>query len=250
MGVLSFDGTDDMLHWGTLASALANVSDGAYTIAVLWKRSSVNSFQPLSYLTSASAIEVGMLIRPFSTDMYMLGVNGEGFMDITDSDTPYITVVTKTAGTTAPRAHWKVGAAGSWTHSDFGSTIADQIDSTQLDIGGSVIDTGDQFGGWIGLVGWWEGSMSDANVEALDNNWRTSDWWASAHGTPVFLAELDVAGASVTDLAGNASGLSVTGTSLDSGETLESWNFDGTGGAAPASLIYNPAKSRAPLRSL
>jgi hypothetical protein len=97
-----------------------------------------------------------------------------------------------------------------------------------LNIGSGPLSS-EFFDGWVGVVAWWEGAMSQANKEALDNNWRTSDLWNSAHGQPTFLCECNVAGASVTDLAGNASSPSVTGTTLDAAETLDSWNFDGTG---------------------
>jgi hypothetical protein len=148
----------------------------------------------------------------------------------------YLFALSKGAGTVAPRLAWKANAAGSWTHENLTQTCPDQIDATMLEIG--AWQGGDFYHGHIGLIAWFEGAMSDADKEALDNNWRTSDVWGSAHGQPKFLVELDVAGASVVDLAGNASSLAVTGTTLDAAQTLDSWNFDGTGAAAATSFPF------------
>jgi hypothetical protein len=43
------------------------------------------------------------------------------------------------------------------------------------------------------------------------------------------LIEFNVTASSLVDLAGNANSLNFTGTTLDAAETLNSWNFDGTG---------------------
>src|SRR6202008_1241496 len=110
----------------------------------------------------------------------------------------------KGAGSVAPRLGWKLGSGGGWTHENAGSSMVDQIAATILDIG-VWEGTSDPANAWIGVVAWWEGAMSDVNKEALDDNWRTSDLWLSAHGQPTFLAELNVAAGRVVDLAGNAS---------------------------------------------
>lgn len=234
MGVLQFDGVDDRLRWTTLAAALADVSDAAWTMAVLAKWADATGFKALSYLltSSSSVAEAGLSFNGSNEDMICDFATTCDFTGtFTNTSSPYLFAVSKGAGSVAPRLGWKLGVAGSWTHQNGTATIADQIDATSLEIG-ILTGTSDPMDGWIGVVGWWEGAMSDADKEALDNNWRTSDWWNSAHGQPAFLAELNVAAGSVVDLAGNASSTSHVGTSLDSGETLDSWNFDGTG--APA----------------
>lgn len=247
MGVLQFDGVDDRLKWTTLASALLNVSDGAWTLAVLLKRGGVASataYDGVSYLLSGTGN--GTAKAGFSFHGVGSGDDNKIFVDVgsgsrtliatfTNTTSPYLIVLSKGAGTVVPRAAWKVGSGGAWTHQNLNTTVADQIDATMIEIGAWQAE--DFFTGHIGVVAWWEGAMSDADKEALDDNWRTSDWWNSAHGQPVFLAELNVAGASVVDLAGNASSLSVTGTTLDSGETLDSWNFNGKGVVTAANSV-------------
>lgn len=143
----------------------------------------------------------------------------------------YVAVISKAAGTVAPIVSRYVKSTVTWTHYTLTTTVADQIATTMIELG--AWQNGDYFDGWIGVAAFWEGAMSQTNKEALVTNWRTSDVWTSAHGQPAFLSELNVAGLSAVDLAGNASSITVTGTSLDAAETLDSWNFDGTGATAP-----------------
>ena len=240
MGVLQFDGSDDQLKWTTLASALSNVSDGAWTMAILCKIADFGHFNGLSYLlTGAGAGTVRAGASYNSTAASMMVDIGAGSIfpsDFSSTTTTYIFAFSKAAGSANPRLGW-AAFGGGWTHEAGASTIADGVAAAQLQIG-TWQDT-DNFEGHIGLVGWWEGAMSDSDKEALDNNWRTSDWWNSAHGEPEFLVELNVDAGSVTDLASNASSSSHTGTTLDAGETLEDWDFDGTGEVTePASMAW------------
>jgi len=243
MGVLKFDAVDDRLRWTTLATPLANVSDGAWTLAVLVRRETAAVWGGMSYLESGGGTtpEAGASFNGATEDITIdiAGTAREFAGTFSDTTNPYMFAISKAAGATTPRMAWKLGSGGSWAHVDAtGGTLADQIASNTLDIG-VLTGTVDPFDGWIGLVGWWEGAMSDANKEALDDNWRTSDWWASAHGQPAFLAELNVAAGSVVDLAGNASSTSHTGPALDAGETLNSWNFDGTGAVVTPAVSPN-----------
>ena len=232
MGVLKFDNVDDNLKWTSLASALANVSDGAWTLAVLVKFVALGDFNSLCYLLSGAGdgtAEAGLSYNSSITAMYVDADGGKAFTSTISSTTsPYLFAVSKAAGSVTPRLGWKLGSGGSWTHEDSSSAMVDQIAATMIQIG-TWQGANDPANAWIGLVGWWEGAMSDGNKEALDNGWRTSDWWTSAHGQPVFLTELNVDAGSVTDMAGNASSPSHTGTTLDAGETLDSWTFDGSG---------------------
>jgi hypothetical protein len=236
-GVLLFDGVDDVLKWSSLGTALANVSDGAWTLAALLKGVAItplSSSDAVSYLLSGSGagtVEAGVSFE--AADNLVVDVSGQPASGtaLVDAQT-YIVVAKKAAGTVRPTYDWINGPLGSWTHAApaGGAALADQVAATMLEIG--AWQGGDPFDGYIGLVGWWEGAMSNAQTEALSSFWRTSDWWNHAFGQPKFLAELNVAGGSVIDLAGNASSLVATGTTVDAGESLDAWNFDGYGGIA------------------
>lgn len=242
-GVLKFDNVDDRLRWTTLASALANTSDGAWTMVSVLKRVGPGGFDALSYLLSGTGngvTEAGMSFDASSHAFLDINAGNTCTSTLTSTASPYMVALSKGAGTVAPRLGWKLGSGGAWTHENAGSNLADQIAATILDIGVWQA-AGDPANAWIGIVAWYEGAMSDVNKEALDDNWRTSDVWGSAHGTPTFCAELNVAAASVVDMASNASVTSHVGTTLDAGETLDSWNFNGTGAAAaPPALIVPP----------
>ena len=246
MGSLQFDGVDDRLEWTTLAAALANVSDGAWTMAALVKRSALlpgPAFGAVGYLTTdPNPSRAGFSFSFAEIGVVDVGV-GSTFTSVLDSLTsPYLVVVSKAAGAVAPRLGWKLGSGGAWTHENGDTALADALAANSVEIGSWQGQ--DFLPGWVGVVAFWEGAMSDANKEALDDNWRTSDWWNSAHGTPAFLAELNVAGSSVVDLAENASSLTATGTTLDSGETLNDWNFNGKGAVASGKIFQRIARPR------
>ncbi len=242
MGVLQFDGTDDQLKWTTLASALANTSDGAVTMAVLLKLSDLTHFSGLAYLLSgagAGTTEFGLSFSPSVTGPLIDAGGGFSFPGGADPsiNTTYLWIVSKAAGTVNPRIGVQA-AGGAMSHfdNDVGGTMSDQAASAQIQIG-TWQDT-DFMEGWIGVVAFWEGAMSEADKEAIGAAWATSAMWESPHGQPTFLAELNVAGASVVDLAGNASSLAVSGSpALDAAETLGDWTFDGTGLVFPTTPV-------------
>ena len=232
MGTLQFDGVDDTLQWDTLASALQNVPTSANTIGVLLKRSNINSpvFQPPCDLEAGGFARRLYVEFNGNANQYITNTGGcfMGFSFTSTAD-PYMIIASKASGTSTPRVGWKLGSGGSWTHEDGDNTVGDASAAATKLLIGTRENLSGIYIGWIGVVAFWAGAMSDANKEVLDDNWSTSDWWNSAHGQPLFLVELNVAGTSVVDLAGNASALTVTGTTLDATETLNNWNFNGIG---------------------
>lgn len=238
MGVLKWDDTNDYVRFGTVAAPIVNVSDTAWTVAALVKRAGTGAnWDAITYAVSTSTIRAGMSFEGTSTDqVYMdYGSNrNTGVLKFTDTTDPYMLVLSKGAGTVVPRLGWKLGSGGAWTHTAMSGTQANTGTCNLIDIGSWKTST-DYYNGWIGVVGWWEGAMADADKEGLDDNWRTSDWYNSSFGAPVFLVEFNVAAASLTDIMGNATGLTVPNPpTLDAGETLNSWNFDATGAVGPA----------------
>jgi hypothetical protein len=225
------------VKWQTLATPLANVGDGAFTAAWVHKRASTSfGYQALGYGLSgagAGTAEHGMSITNSNAptpNMPTMDASGAAIpTTLTEASTTeyYATVLRKAAGSSAVNYSRYVRSTTTWTHEAV-AAVADQIAFTQLELGAwQGGDFGDE---WLAANAWWEGNMSQANVQALVTNWRTSDLWQSAHGQPVFLVEGNVTGASLVDLAGNASNITVTGTSLDAAETMDSWNYDGLGG--------------------
>lgn len=239
MGLLRLTSSgSNRVKWTTLTATLADVGDGAFTMAIGIKRATDDAiFHGLMYGLSSTGngiVEQGLSLNGSDN----LVIDDGGFpattLAITRTTENYFIVLTKAAGSAAVNVSRYVKSTATWTHQNPGNR-ADQIDFTMIEIG--AWQNADFFNGWVAVAAWWEGDMTLVNKEALVTNWRTSDLWSSAHGQPLFLVEGNVTGASLVDLAGNASGLTVTGTSLDAAESFASWNFDGTGVAAATSEV-------------
>src|SRR5687768_15891042 len=166
MGVLSFDGSNDNVVATSLSSALAGVSNGPYTMAILLRRGAVATWDGLSYLTNLTNNSIAGLSFTSSNELKtdIPGYSGTtstggGFTDISN---PKLIVVKKAAGSTFPRVMRKIGSGGSPAYFDMGNLVTPgSTDANRLEIGTWL--NGDPFGGHIGLVGWWEGDMSDAH---------------------------------------------------------------------------------------
>lgn len=239
MGLLRLTSSgSNRVKWTTLTATLADIGDGAFTAAIGLKRATDDAiFHGLTYGLSGAGdgtVEQGMSLN--GSDLLVIDDGGfpASTLAITGTTENYFIVLSKAAGNAAVTHSRYVKSTTTWTHNGPGNR-ADQIDFTMIEIG--AWQNGDFFDGWVAVCAWWEGVMSQAEKEALVTNWRTSDLYSSSFGTPKFLVECNVTGASLVDLIGNASGLTVTGTSLDAGETFASWTFDGTGSAAAAPIV-------------
>ena len=238
-GAVRFNGGS--FKWTSLLTALQNTSDGAVTAAFVIKRAVDDAnFHGLGYLLSSTGngvTEFGLSIEGSTNqDSLLADINGESVLrgntptqpTITGTIESYFLVISKAAGTSAITFSVYPKSVATWTHVTSNNTLGNQTAATMLELG--AWQTGDLFNGWMAVAAFWEGEMSQANKEALVTNWRTSDLWTSAHGQPTFLTELNTA--TPTDLAGNASSRTTTGSAptLDAAETMAGWNFDGTGG--------------------
>ena len=243
MGVLLFDGVDDKLKWTTLASALSNVTVGTATAAFLIKPVGLNTgstFDAFGYLlsgTGAGTAQFGLSASNGDNPVGDYGAPTSTTVPVVDGET-YILVIRKpTAADLDVNYSRYTRSTDTWAHQALTGIGKAEVAATMLELCAWQGD--DPYDGYMGVAAFWEGSMSQAQVEELSVNWATSDWWNNSLGNPAFLVELNVAAASVTDLAGNASSLTATGTTLDAGETLDTWNFDGTGSGGPQTIPLN-----------
>lgn len=244
MGVLDFDGTDDGISFLSIDTSVADIPGDGWTFAALIKRDSLSGlFMPVLTLDDLSNIYTSIAFNTSNviySDNHGATSAATSHGAVTDTTNPLLIVMTKNSGTALPRLGFQAGSGGTMVFSNYDTTISNDSADSFIEIGHSPI-WGEYFNGHIGLVAIWANIMSDANMTALGDNWRTSDWYNSAHGTPVFLSELNVAAGSVVDLTGLSGGLSVAGSpTLDSGETLGSWNFDGIGSGVASAPAVNP----------
>jgi hypothetical protein len=245
VGVLSFDGVDDWAQAATLTQVVKDIPNGAYTIAYVFRRTSTGTFDGIGYLSAAGVALVGCSFDSAS-DLNSDTPNAPGAasnssVDLTQTTDTNIVVLSKPAGSSVVTYRWKKEPAGGWSsQASPGPEIA-EADATALDIANWV--GGDFWAMKLGLIGIWDVALSQTDAEALDDNWRTSDWWTNAGGQPKCLVELNTL--TPVDLAGNATAWTVSGATLDGAETLDAWNFDGTGAPAPAPSV-NPGYSQFP----
>lgn len=160
----------------------------------------------------------------------------------TDSDW-YLFAVTKATGAATPTFHGKNLTRGTgWFHeAGVGTNTLPSVAGGYLKIGNYDLTPGDpgsaneDFLGDVALVGWWDGTeLSNAQVEALARNGRTSDWWRNAAGPPSSLTELT--SLTPTDLAGVMTWVNTAAT-LTGGDAP--WGFDGTGLATSEGFTSN-----------
>jgi len=245
VAALSFDGTNDRVRWNSVKEAIAKLPAGAHTALYLLNRNAANlsdNYDAIGYLLSGSSAgngtaQSGISFKGAVTEaerdriLWDVGTQSLGATRFTNITDPLLIIVSKATGSAKPRIGWKFGAGGGWTHLDLAANIGNAAEATMLEVG--AWQNGDFLNAHVGAVALWSGAMSDAHKEALGANWRTSDIWNSAHGNPVFLCELNVAVASLVDLAGNASSIQAQASSnyptLDAGESLGGWSFNGKG---------------------
>lgn len=235
MGVLQWNGTDNYLEIPTLATALANVADGAWTAVAVCKRASATAnYDAIGYMvTSGNVTQLGMTINNFdnfSCDVSPNFPGGSTGVFPANGTSTYALCAGKGAGAVIPSHRYKIGVGGTMTSDTMAGTLADQAAAAKIQIG-TWQGGGDIFNGWIGVYALFEGDMTQANKDANFTNWRTSDIWNNPHGQPKFCMQFNVATGSLVDLAGNGTGLTVVGAamSVDAAQTLDGWLFDGTG---------------------
>jgi hypothetical protein len=228
--VLTFDGSDDYI--GGVGQGAMN---GAMTVAALARRSSVTTNDTV-LATGSSTPSSGFAFGIYGSDN--LYVYNDNDANVTANPTTallnniwWLIVMTRGSGET-PRLHFVDITVGTWIHEPGGNPQTTNPDSASggfVDIGRfNLIGTGifDYFFGEIALVGWWDGvEMSDAQVEELAANLRTSDWHSHSVGAPSSLTELT--DTTPADLEGLVT-WTIHGPT-DAGASPDDWTFDGIG---------------------
>lgn len=244
--VRSFDGSNDYIMLGAGATVGLTASTGI-TIAMLAKRNSTNGCDLICGANSPTGARFG---REFGfgvqasgsgNTLFYFGANTNSY-----STTPLVTAdgwcviaVTKAAGTVLPRFH-KIPIGGSAVRSNGGATAAA---STALTSAARWEFGRDEYlnkiAEKVGLAAVWNVALSDAQIDALAANLRTSDWWNSAAGRPLTLWQFNqtLTTVAVADLTGGgANQTDILETNVDGGDLPPSWYFDGLGPSYLGSL--------------
>lgn len=254
MSCLAFNGTSDFVRFTAISSALANLPNGAATMAALCRI-------PGPQGAGASADICGLTNSAHSNWYHTLSVSGANARGVDDdgqviiqstnttlgfnaqsssgANNYVIYAVTWTGGSTTERFHLSsnMGSAESWTHDvttgNNGALRAGPGTTGHFQIGYSW--SWGFFGGDVALVGVWAGvALSDVQCQDLWVNKKTSDWYTHAAGTPTTLIECNTT--TPVDIGSAPSTFSALTTPALTAPDPTGWTFDGTGagaGAAP-----------------
>jgi hypothetical protein len=250
--VRAFNGTSDALVLSI--GALATLSVGPSTFATLLKPMETGTDKGIvsmgpSFTTASSSFSQGKMTlwQGNSTSAGIhVGLNSttdtlQATVLMGSADGWVIVVVTKASGTTAPRIHKRVLSSATTSRANTGTAVANVAFSGT----DTIVFGKSEYINWytmrLATAGFWNVAMSDAQVDALWTNLRTSDWYGHAAGAPVALWDFNQTGngTPVQDLmGGGANQTAIAGTSVVSGDDPPGWVF-GTGG--PADMTAKPA---------
>lgn len=238
MTTLHFDGADDWVR-GTGQGAM----NGAITLAVVSRRTATSAaYQCLLGAATAANARSFMFahdqgVDPERITIFDNATNRYSTTTIADANSDWwVIAMTKAAGSVVPRFHFKnltTGAAAVHETEFSAGAIGDfpSCSGGYLKIGNYDLTPGtpgsaeEDYTGDIGVVGWWDQALSDAQVDELYANKRTSDWAKNSAGVPSSLTELTAA--TPVDLTGIVTWVT-TGAAL-SGPDPTGWTFDGLG---------------------
>lgn len=205
----TFDGTNDEIR---VSIGNCNIT-GAITMVVVFKRNSTVYNGLMALHTSGGTATYAMEIQanPQNT------VDFTGKLDATigaivSADGYVLLACDKAAGTTTPRAHKYVYGTNAWTHSNFGSTLADQAS-----VAGGTVRFGewqdvDDFAGDIAIAAIYNTQLSDAQIEMLAHD---LDAWYALQPVGLWIFDQGSEAYNLVDLTGGGANQStITGTTV------------------------------------
>ncbi len=203
---------------------------GSHTAAFLLRRTLSSNIVHSTVINASVASVVGYGFNSNQPRLDIGGSTSRNAVLTVPLNEWVIVVYSRTAGAgTTGRAHLFSG--GAWSHADLNGT---QNDPTNGPPAGMFILL-NVFGGLAGvdtaLAAGWNRVLSDAEVETLDNNRRTTDWLNVSGGAPIFLTQMSAP--SAADVTGG--GLDFTsslGTTILSGPA--NWTYT----SISKSIIY------------
>ncbi len=217
MTVRHFDDNPDFIT----AEPLSPVFNGNGTVAIIWRGSDGGNHALAA--AENSGFERWSII-PVAGDEVYCSYSGFSPLHTWSANQWYLTIATKSSGSSTVRAHSMPYSSGVWTHANR-SSVNDQpaTTSTSTLFGWSP---GNSFflDGELAVVGIWRGTqLSDVDCESLES--ELSNWLALS---PDGLWTFDQASTSdpVLDLSGNGiDQTAITGTSVLTGDDPPGFNF-------------------------
>lgn len=235
MAVRDFSGSSDLL---TLSiGAASGLPASAFTMVLLANRQSTAHDPVFGVETSTTTLNLGMLFADTGTLYFANNTNNYGAGNLSTTNTNWLLyVITHPSGTGVTRGHAKnITTGAAWSHANGDSSAATSGTADRIKIGG--YDRGPTPGRAdvrVAVAALYSYAMTDAQVESLATNLRTSDLFnvSSSGADPVAAWELNQAATttSVTDLTGGGADQSaLTGTTVVTTDDPPGWTFDGVG---------------------
>lgn len=242
MATLTFNGTSNFVEFSTLATALQNLPTGSHTLVWLVRRTVTGAVfdDPFAISNNARTQTEAALkfTRSGANDVLNYdttrGAGDDGVAHT--STTIWLMAAVTCVGADTPDLtfHYRDHTANAaWTH----VPAAGGVTSPGLGVSPGATgfyqhgrwQTSDFFQGQIGVCAAWAGKLSNAQLDELIVNDRTTDWWNCSFGRPVHLVEFNAAATSLVDLTGNSTLVTPTSAPALTGPDPDRWTFDGTG---------------------
>lgn len=225
MAIREFNGTSDRI---VTAGTGTPIAGDAYSIVAI--------VEPL--VLDSSKVYVGLNNGGI---MCSLAESGSGnmacFTSAASSDqnsTKYtedvwnIAAVTKTAGNHPTRFHNKQLGAGSWSHTDGGDPLDNNLsNNVSIVFGASTSGGNNPKNCRIAAVGIYDFELTDGDIEAIDLI-PTTQFLADLGAVALWEFNQASTGTAVNDLVGNADQTSISGTTVVTGNDPPGWTFGAT----------------------
>lgn len=249
MATLTWNGSTQYTEFGTLTGGLETVTVGDHTLVALVKVSAwANFHDPFAIVNAARTTTYAGAkltnINALAYDSTRFGAD-DGVNHGTSTTTWYMAATTMAVSDTPDVVcHWRDHTAnGAWVHANGTSPGPGNAPAATPGAGGFIQhgrwQSSDFFHGNIAVAAVWAGRLTNAQLDELKANDRTSDWWNCSFGRPKHLVEFNVAETALVDLTGNSVRVAPAAAPTLAGGDPDRWTFDGTGTAAvaaPASL--------------
>ena len=217
-------------------SSFNGMAGGPITYGVLYRTDDIGVTRTIVEIGITAGGRIGLGVS--SGDFFRFYNGGSTRDGPTTPSGWFLCVTTKATGSVVPRYHIYDFTAGTWSHGAQGAATANQtLGNGEVRFGESLAAAQD----WTGDVGLGflaNIELSDAAVEAMTTNRKTSDIWTAISGATIFdLYEL-ISGSAITSLGGSAE-TSRSGTTTTDETIPGGWTFDGVGGGAPTEDPYS-----------
>lgn len=223
MAVREFDGVDDEIILG--AGSIGAIANGAYSIVVLAKPTSLGTNEPYVSLQVSTTALVGSVAESGGSGKVALQTDSEdaSVFDVTVSSGSWqLFGFSKASGTVAPRMHAGT-LGGTISHDDASTTVANNANSiTRIEIGSSNYAAFKD--ARIATIALFPTALTDANWNTI-NSTKSSQQLADLGAVAVWDLNQTSTGTAVKDLAGSADQTSLVGTTVVTGDDPSGWTF-------------------------